>query len=115
LGDLWFPLNFKLRVEWGILLGRLYIEYYQQRYQDSSTEDVTVKEDNSQKLIRFQDLVWLKCIIIAGYDWKYLIEERNCELAAFFGVFIYRFPFFNSTFSYYFYIGFSFFRDFDLV
>jgi hypothetical protein len=47
-------------------------------------------------------------MMMAGYDWEYLIEERNCELAASFKVFTYRFPFFISNFSYYFYIGISF-------
>jgi hypothetical protein len=84
------------------------MEYYQQRYQNSSIEDMTVKEDNSQKLIRSQDSVWLKGVILVGYDWEYSIEERNCELVTSFGVFIYRLPFFGFNFSYYFYIGFSF-------
>jgi hypothetical protein len=83
------------------------MEYYQQRFQDSSTEDVTVKKDDFQKLTKFQDSVWLKCVIMAGYDWEYLIEERNCELAASFGVFTYRFLFSGFRFSY-FYISFSF-------
>jgi hypothetical protein len=60
-------------------------EYYQQRRHDSSTEDVTVKEDDSQKLTRSQDSVCPKCVMMAGYDWEHLIEEMNCELAASFG------------------------------
>jgi hypothetical protein len=84
------------------------MEYYQQRHQDFSTENVTVKEDNFQKLIRSQDSVWLKCVIMAEYNWKYLIEERNCELVASFGVFTYRLPFFFDFNFSYFYIEFSF-------
>jgi hypothetical protein len=44
---------------------------------------VTVKEDDSLKLTRSQDSVWmLKGMIRAEYNWEYLIEERICELAA---------------------------------
>jgi hypothetical protein len=95
--------------EKGTLPGKSSMEHYRQRHQDSSTEDVMVKEYDSQKLTRFQDSVWLKCVIMAGYNWEYLIEERNCELVASFGVFTYRFLFSSFKFSY-FYIGFSFLR-----
>jgi hypothetical protein len=46
--------------------------------------------------------------MMTGYDWEYLIEEKNCELAASFGVFIYRFSFFVFIFSFYFFVGFFF-------
>jgi hypothetical protein len=82
------------------------MEYYQRRRQDSSTEDVTVKEDETWKLTRSQDSVCLKCVMMAEYDWEYLVEEWICELAASFGVFTYRFKFF--VFPFYFYMGFSF-------
>jgi hypothetical protein len=49
-----------------------------------------------------------KDVILPGYDWEYSVEERNCELAAPFGIFTYRFIFFVFQFSFYFYIGFSF-------
>jgi hypothetical protein len=93
------------------------MEYYQQRRQDSSTEDVTVKEDDFWKLKRSQDsdLAMSKYVIISGYDWKYLVEERICKLAASLGVFIYRFIFFIFSFYFYFYIEFYFFRGFVLV
>jgi hypothetical protein len=84
------------------------MEYCQQRQQDSSTKDMTVKEDDSRKLNRSQDSVCLKCVMMTGYDWEYLIEEKNRELAASFGVFIYRFSFFVFIFSFYFFIGFLF-------
>jgi hypothetical protein len=58
-----------------------YKGYYQQKCQDSSTKDVSVKEDESLELTRFQDSVFIKCVNVAGYDWEYLIVERNCELA----------------------------------
>jgi hypothetical protein len=86
------------------------MEYCQQKQQDSSTEDTMVKEDNSQKLKRSQNSVYLKCVIIAGYDWEYLIEEMICELAVSCEVFTYRFLFFVFIFSFYFYIGFLFLR-----
>jgi hypothetical protein len=88
------------------------MEYCQQRWQDSSTEDVTVKEDDFWKLMRSQDsdLAMLKYVIISGYDWEYLVEERICELAASLGVFIYRFIFFTFPFYFYFYIEFYFLR-----
>jgi hypothetical protein len=84
------------------------MEYYQQRQQNSSTKDVTVKENDPWKLMRFQDSVCLKCVMITRYDWEYLIEEKNCELAASFGVFKYRFSFFVFVFFFYFSIGFLF-------
>jgi hypothetical protein len=74
---------------WGMLLGIPYKNYYLKRYQDSSTNNVTVKKDDSSKLTRFQDSVWLKCVILAEYNWEYLIEEKNCKLMASFGVFFY--------------------------
>jgi hypothetical protein len=43
------------------------MEYYQQRQQDSSIEDVTVKEDDSQKLTRSQDSAEFNCVILPGY------------------------------------------------
>jgi hypothetical protein len=52
-----------------------------------STINATVKEDDSSKLTRSQDPVWLKNGIRAEYDWEYLSEERNCELAALIGIF----------------------------
>jgi hypothetical protein len=51
---------------------------------------VTVKEDDSLQLTRSQDSVCLKVApCVAKYDWEYLIEKRNCELAASIGVFFY--------------------------
>jgi hypothetical protein len=50
---------------------------------------MTVKEDNSLKLTRSQDSVWLTGVILAGYDWEYLIKERHCELAVSFEIFFY--------------------------
>jgi hypothetical protein len=95
-------------VVWGTLSRRLNMEYYQQRRQVSSTEDMTVKEDDSQKLTRSQDSVEFSCVILPGYDWEYLVEERICELAASFGIFTYRLIFFTFNSFSYFYIGFSF-------
>jgi hypothetical protein len=71
---------------------------------------VTVKEDDFWKLKRSQDLdlAVLKYVIISGYDWEYLVEDRICELAASLGVFIYRFIFFIFSFYFYFYIDFTF-------
>jgi hypothetical protein len=46
-----------------------------------------VKKDESLELTRFQDSVFIKCVSVAGYNWEYLIIERNCELAASFGFF----------------------------
>jgi hypothetical protein len=51
-------------------------------------------------------------MILAGYDWEHLIEERNCELAASFEVFIYRLLFLEFTPFFYYYIGFSFSKKF---
>jgi hypothetical protein len=49
-----------------------------------------VKEDDSLKLTRSQDSVWRKVTLyVAGYYWKYLVEKRNCELAAIIGIFFY--------------------------
>jgi hypothetical protein len=62
-------------IVWGILSRRSSMEYYQQRRQDSSTEDVTVKENESQKLTRSQDSAEFSCVILPGYDWEYLVEE----------------------------------------
>jgi hypothetical protein len=108
--EIWrFLLNL-VCIQWGTLSGRSYMEYCQQKQQDSSTEDTMVKEDNSQKLKRSQNSVYLKCVIIAGYDWEYLIEEMICELAVSCEVFTYRFLFFVFIFSFYFYIGFLFLR-----
>jgi hypothetical protein len=67
-----------------------------------------VKEDDSRKLTRFQDSAEFNCVILPGYDWEYLIEERICELAAPFGIFTYRFISFAFNFSFYFYIEFFF-------
>jgi hypothetical protein len=67
---------------------------------------MTVKEDDSLELMRSQDLVQVKCVMPAGYDWEYLINKRNCELAASFGIFTYRIFFFVLIFSYH--LGFSF-------
>jgi hypothetical protein len=65
---------------WRTLPKIAYKKYYRQKHQDSSTIDVTVKENNSLKLTRSQDSVWLKvALYVAEYDWEYLIEERNCE------------------------------------
>jgi hypothetical protein len=89
------------------LFRRLSKKYYQQRRHDSSTEDVTVKEDDSQKLTRSQDSVCPKCVMMAGYNWECLIEEMNCELAASFGILHIEFFFLVSSFSIFFYIGFS--------
>jgi hypothetical protein len=72
-------------IQWGTLSGKSYTKYCQQRQQDSSTEDVTVKEEDSWKLKRSQDSVCRKCVMLTGYDWEYSIEEMNCELAASFG------------------------------
>jgi hypothetical protein len=69
------------------------MEYYQQRRQDSNTKDVSVKEDDSLELTRSQDSVFFQGVIRAEYDWEYLIVETNCELVAFFEIFIYRFFF----------------------
>jgi hypothetical protein len=92
--EIWRFLLYLVSFQWGTLSRRSYMKYCQQRQQDSSTKDVTMKEDDSQKLNRFQDSVCQKCVMITGYNWKYLIEEKNCELAASFGIFTYRFSFF---------------------
>jgi hypothetical protein len=69
---------------------------------------VTVKEDDSQKLTRSQDLAEFSYVILPGYDWECLVEERICKLAASFGIFTYRLISFTFDFSFHFYIGFSF-------
>jgi hypothetical protein len=61
-----------------------------------------VKEDDSLKLTRTQDPDFL-VVIIAGYDWKYLTEERNCELAVSIG--FYFFIDFVLLFLFTFYLG----------
>jgi hypothetical protein len=104
--EIWRFLLMFMCIVWGILSRKSSTEYYQQKRQDSSTENVTVKEDESQKLTKSQDSAEFSCVILSGYDWEYLVEEWICELAASFGVFTYRFIFF--VFSFYFYIGFSF-------
>jgi hypothetical protein len=91
------------------------MEYNQQRQQNSSTKDVTVKENDPWNLMRFQGSVYLKCVMITGYDWEYSIEEKNCELAASFGVFKYRFSFFCFCFFLLFFHKFSFSRSFILA
>jgi hypothetical protein len=73
---------------WKTLPGRLYMEYYQQRHQDSNTKNVLVKEDNSLELTRSQNSVFLQSVIKAEYDWEYLIVEMNCELVVSFRIFI---------------------------
>jgi hypothetical protein len=48
-----------------------------------------VKEDNSLELTKFQDSVFINGVIVTGYDWEYLIEEKNYELTASFGISFY--------------------------
>jgi hypothetical protein len=92
---------------WGTLSGISYREYYQQKRQDSSTKDVSVKEDDSLKLTRSQDYsAYIKCDRVAGYDWEYLIVERNCVLAVSFRIFIYRFPLFVTFLFFFFFFYF---------
>jgi hypothetical protein len=91
----------------GALSGISYKRYYQQRCHDSNTNDMLVKEDGSLDLMRLQNSASIKCAKAAGYDWGYLTVERNCELAASFGVFTYRFLLFDFIF---FFLFFYFFR-----
>jgi hypothetical protein len=65
-----------------------------------------VKENDSPKLIRSQNSVWLlRASCMARYDWEYLVEERSCELVALIGTSLYRlfcfilFSFFKFWFS----------------
>jgi hypothetical protein len=52
--EVWeFFFSCELVVLWRMLPGILYKKYYQQRCQDSSTNDVTVREDDSLELMRF--------------------------------------------------------------
>jgi hypothetical protein len=41
---------------------------------------------------------------VAGYNWEHLMVERNCELAASFGIFIYRFTLFVIFFFFFFFL-----------
>jgi hypothetical protein len=86
-----------------------YKRYYQQRRQDSSTNNVTVKEDDFLELTKSQNLVYIKCVSVARYDWKYLIVERNCKLAVSFGISFYIDFFYLFLFSFIFSFFISFF------
>jgi hypothetical protein len=55
-----------------ILPGISFNGYYQKRCQNSSTKNVSVKEDGSLKLIKLQDSIFIKCVNVAEYNWEYL-------------------------------------------
>jgi hypothetical protein len=111
--EVWeFLLYCELVVLWGILPGISYKECYQQKYQAFNIKDVLVKEDDFLELMRSQDSVFIKYVNVIIYNWKYLIIERNCELAASFGVFYIDFFYFLffifgffSFFFFFFFIG----------